>query len=447
MKENQNIEFKQSWRDEYLKWICGFANADGGKIYIGLDDNGDVVGIDNSKKLLEDLPNKIQDILGIVVDIDLKTKDDLEYIEIDVEASPYPINYKGQYHYRSGSTKQELKGQALNSFLLKRYGKHWDGVEVPNIGVKDLDNYSFERFIQKALKSKRVDENDVPKDYDELLDKLRLTENGYIKRAGVLLFAKEPQKYVSGAYIKIAYFENSADILYQDVIEGNLLYQVEKTFDLLFTKYLKALISYEGVQRVEQFDYDENALREVIHNAIVHKDYSSGIPIQIGVFKDKLFVYNAGELPQNWTIETMTSAHRSIPYNPEIANVFFKAGLIESWGRGIEKVISASKAYNATAPKFTWDNGLNVEFTSKYPNKKDDWFGDKLGDKLGETRVEIIKLMHNNPKISITQLAKELSLSTTAIEKNIKFLKDNGHLVRVGSAKSGYWEVVSNDKD
>ncbi len=125
-KENQDIEFKQSWRDEYIKWICGFANAKGGWIYIGVDDNGVVVGIDNTKNLLESIPNKVRDILGIVVDLKMLIEDNKEYLEIQVESYPYPVSYKGQYHYRTGSSKQELKGSALDKFLLAKQGKRWD---------------------------------------------------------------------------------------------------------------------------------------------------------------------------------------------------------------------------------------------------------------------------------------------------------------------------------
>lgn len=89
MPEQQNIEWKESWRDEYLKWICGFANAQGGKLYIGCDDSGKVVGVSDSKKLMEDIPNKIRDAMGIVVDVNRLTEGDREYIEIDVP--PYPI--------------------------------------------------------------------------------------------------------------------------------------------------------------------------------------------------------------------------------------------------------------------------------------------------------------------------------------------------------------------
>jgi ATP-dependent DNA helicase RecG len=123
MAESQNIEYKQSWRDEYLKWICGFANASGGQIFIGKDDNGNIVGLADAKRLLEDIPNKVRDVLGIMVDVNLHTKAQSDFIEIIVEGYPYPVNYKGQYHYRSGSTKQELKGTALDKFLLQKKGK------------------------------------------------------------------------------------------------------------------------------------------------------------------------------------------------------------------------------------------------------------------------------------------------------------------------------------
>ena len=155
MSENQNLEYKETWRDEYLKWICGFANADGGKLYIGIDDSGHVVGVDKAKKLSEDIPNKIQDTLGIIADVNLLTDPSTqnEYIEIVVEPYPYPINYRGQYHYRSGSTKQELKGQALNKFIIERTGKRWDGIPVPRLSIAAKPSAVFAGRLQKATGS------------------------------------------------------------------------------------------------------------------------------------------------------------------------------------------------------------------------------------------------------------------------------------------------------
>lgn len=102
--ESQNIEFKVTWRDEYLKWTCGFADAYGGNIFIGKDDDGNVVDLKDHKKLLEEIPNKVKDTLGILVDVNLHHSEEGKFIEIHVEQYPYPVNYKGQYHYRSGST-------------------------------------------------------------------------------------------------------------------------------------------------------------------------------------------------------------------------------------------------------------------------------------------------------------------------------------------------------
>ena len=159
MSESQNIEYKSNWRDEYLKWICGFANANGGSIFIGMDDAGNVVGIKDSPKILEEIPNKVRDTLGILVDANLHTTSHGDFIEIIIEGYPFPVNYKGQYHYRSGSTKQELKGAALDKFLLQKKGKRWDGVPIPKITVADLKQETLAFFRKRAIKSQRIEED------------------------------------------------------------------------------------------------------------------------------------------------------------------------------------------------------------------------------------------------------------------------------------------------
>jgi len=126
--ENQNIEYKRSWNDEYLKWVCGFANAQGGRIFIGVDDDKTVYGLQDSHRQMEDIPNKIVAFLGIVVDVNLHQKNSLDYLEIIVNPSNVPISYKGVFYYRSGATKQELKGPALQHFILKKMGRSWDEI-------------------------------------------------------------------------------------------------------------------------------------------------------------------------------------------------------------------------------------------------------------------------------------------------------------------------------
>ena len=197
-KEAQTIEWKESWRDEYIRWVCGFANAQGGMLIIGKNDKGAVLGVANAKRLLEDIPNKIKDILGIVVDVNLRVEQGKELIEIVVEAYPYPISYKGEYYYRSGSTKQQLKGAALDMFLLKKQGKHWDGVPVPRVSMADFKEESFNIFRAKAAKSGRVSDEVLAESNASLIDNLNLKEGDYLKRAAILLFHHDPEKWVVG---------------------------------------------------------------------------------------------------------------------------------------------------------------------------------------------------------------------------------------------------------
>ena len=115
--EDQNTEWKESWHDEYLKWVCGFANSKGGTIEIGKNDKGEIVGLPDAEKLLVVLPNKIRATMGILVDVNLRKKKSLDYIVIKVKAYPNPISYRGKYYLRSGSTTQEVTGSTLDEMV------------------------------------------------------------------------------------------------------------------------------------------------------------------------------------------------------------------------------------------------------------------------------------------------------------------------------------------
>ena len=188
MAESQNVEYKASWRDEYLKWVCGFANAQGGCIYIGINDNGEAVGLTDCKRLLEDIPNKIKDTMGIIADVNCLDKNGEQYIQIIVNPSSYPISYRGEYHYRSGSTKQQLRGSALTEYLVRKTGYRWDAVPIDNISVADLDIESFEIFRREAVRTERMARKDLECTNEELLNKLGLIVDGKLKRAFFLVF-------------------------------------------------------------------------------------------------------------------------------------------------------------------------------------------------------------------------------------------------------------------
>ena len=117
LSESQNIEYKESWWDEYLKWICGFANAQGGRIFIGVNDEKQVIGLPDAKRLMEDIPNKIVNYLGIVEDVNLLTEGKKEYIEIVVTPSNVPVAYRGAYHLTSSLKKYVFYNWLINNIL------------------------------------------------------------------------------------------------------------------------------------------------------------------------------------------------------------------------------------------------------------------------------------------------------------------------------------------
>lgn len=433
MNETQNIEYKQSWRDDYLKWICGFANANGGSIFIGKDDNGNVVGITDTKRLLEEIPNKVRDVLGILVDVNLHSTTDGEFIEILVEAYPYPVNYKGQYHYRSGSTKQELKGTALDKFLLQKKGKRWDGVPVPKVSTKDLKQETFDFFRKRAFKSQRIEEAILTDTNELLLENLQLKENDFLKRAAILLFHSNPEIFVTGSYIKIGFFETDDDLKFQDDIHGNLFEQIEKTMDFLFTKYIKAAISYEGINRVETYEYPKDAVREALLNAIAHKDYSSGVPIQISVYSNKIIIWNEGQLPENWTVKNLLEKHASRPYNPDIANALFRSGYIESWGRGTLKIIRECKLAGIPEPVFSYySSDISVAFRKDIYNEK---YLKTL--KLNDRQVKAVLYAKENGKITNSECQTLNNCSRNTASNDLTALVDKNLLKPSGQKGAG----------
>ena len=448
--ESQNVEWKESWRDEYLKWICGFANAQGGTIYIGMNDNGDVVGVSDSKKLLEDIPNKITQSLGIVADVNLLSKDGKDYIEINIPEYSTSISYKGVYHYRSGSTKQVLTGPALESFLNGKRGVTWDNMPIPAFTMADVEESIISRFKELAAKKGRIESSLLEEPKEVLLEKLHLMSGGYLTNAAMMLFAKDPEKWQLGAYVKIGYFETDADLMYQDEVHGSLIELVDKIVELVYLKYMRAKISYVGVQRQERYFVPEAALRETLLNALCHSQYNYGVPIQISVYEDKMYIANCGQLPDNWTAENLLIKHASRPFNPNIANVFYLAGFIESWGRGIEKICEACREDGLPMPEFIVNpSDIMVKFTSpedrvvRSPGKETGEVTDRVTDEVTNAEGRILNELKKNTGYSYVMIAGNLGISKKTVAEHIKALKEKGIIERVGNNKTGHWKINS----
>ena len=353
MPEQQNIEYKQSWHDDYLKWVCGFANAQGGIIFIGKDDNGNVVGVEDYKRLMDDIPNKIRNAMGITVEVNLQ-EEEKQFIEIIILPYTVPVSLRGRYYYRSGSTKQELTGNSLNEFLLRKSGKTWDDVIEPRATFDDIDENTFSAFLKMSEEKGRLPDI-VGLTTQQIFEKLLLTENGHLKRAALVLFGKNPERFYPNTFVKIGRWEGN-NILFHDVEEGNLFALLRNVTNKLNNDYLKQKIHFEGLYRIETGEYPREAMREMLLNALVHRSHM-GAPTQIRVYNDKINIWNEGTLPTGISVESLKRPHPSQPRNPIIAGVCFKGGLIDAWRSGTVKIIETCQQAGLPEPELIEQDG------------------------------------------------------------------------------------------
>lgn len=274
---------------------------------------------------------------------------------------------------------------------------------------------------------------------DVLLNNLKLTYNGYLKRAALLLFHPDPEKYVSGAYIKIGFFRTDSDLLFQDEIHGNLFEQVEKTMDLLFTKYIKAMISYEDIYRVETYEYPKDALREALLNAVAHKDYTGPYPIQISVYDNKIMIWNYGKLPENWTVEDLLDKHSSQPRNPDVATTFFRSGYVESWGRGMDKMRNLCIEAKIPLPQLSCKgNDFWTVFRKNIYNKED---LSKLG--LSDRQIKAVLYVKEHGKITNKEYKEINTISKrTAAYELVELTEKYKLFKQLGASVGTYYEMV-----
>jgi len=432
--ETQNIEFKPTWRDEYLKVICAFANADGGKLVIGVDDNGNLEGVRNSKKLLEDLPNKIRNKLGIIPSVEVERKGGKDIIGISVNSASVPISCDGKYYLRSGTTNLELEGNELTNFLMRKVGKTWDEFIEERASLDDINAETIESFKKSA--EDRIPSIVNEKDHRVILDKLNLLDGSKLKRAAILLFGKGTQKFYPSAYLKIGRFLTEADLQTSDVVEGNLFEQLESALEILRTKYLKSEIRFEGIHRREILEYPHEALREGIINALIHRDYLGTSTIQIRVYNDRLVMMNEGKFPPEVPVEKLKTEHLSKPRNVLLAGAFYKAGFIESWGRGTIKIVEKCLEQGLPEPDFKEEFGVvTVQF---YRDRWNDENLRKLG--LNERQIKAVMYVKEKGRITNKEYQEIAGVSnktaylelSDAVEKGVFVLEGSGR--RIGYA-------------
>ncbi|MBQ9096206.1 MAG: putative DNA binding domain-containing protein [Akkermansia sp.] len=443
--ENESIEWKESWHEQYLKWICGFANAHGGILYIGINDNGQIVGISNAHKLMEDIPNMVRDSLHLIVDIKLKEEAGKEYLEIHVPASFAPVWYRDAIYMRSGSTNQRLHDAALMHFLINKTGEKWDSLSISGVTPQDLDPESFRIFRQAAKRSKRLPIDEAERSNEELLQYLGLIRNNALTRAAVLLFHQNPEQWFMGAWIKIGYFDDKEELLYQDELHGSLISQAERVMELIYTKYLKATVSYENDHRIETYPFSRAVVRESVFNALIHKDYTAGYPIQISISDTKLQVFNPAVLSYDWVSAEAWQKGGSRPLNPALANTFFRAGFAEAWGQGLRKICRNSLAYGMPMPEYSIDSSSvlvklhPIGYKGEHNIPPSPIINPPY---INDTRkLNIIEFLRKKPTAVYADIAQAMLISERTVGNIMRELIQAGAIYRTGTRKKGEWKI------
>jgi ATP-dependent DNA helicase RecG len=194
------------------------------------------------------------------------------------------------------------------------------------------------------------------------------------------------------------------------------------------------------LNRVEKYEYPKDALREALLNAVSHKDYSGGVPIQISVYNDKLLFWNEGQLPENWTIEKLLDKHPSKPYNPDIANAVFRSGYVESWGRGTLKIINECVQFGIPKPKYSYDmSGIWVEFRKDVFDLE---YLKSLG--LNARQIQGIKFVKENGKITNGEYHNINNCSRNTASNDLSELVERNIFTSSGQKGVGSYYALKN---
>ena len=224
-------------------------------------------------------------------------------------------------------------------------------------------------------------------------------------------------------------------------MHGSLLILADRVIDLIYLKYLKAAVSYYKETRVETYPFARDAIREAVFNALIHCNWADNVPVQIRIEDDAMYISNCSMLPFGWTVETLLSTHVSNPYNPDIARVFYRAGYIESWGRGIQKIRDACKNLGADDPEYiVHGEDIMVKFSALQSAKVSDAKALNVTKDVA-IEMKILALIKENASITTNEMARLLSVNRRTIQRGLDVLKDKGTIERKGGKRYGYWEV------
>ena len=445
--EGYNLEFKESYNSNLAREICAMANANGGKVLIGITDDGKVKPVTLNNKIkseIQDLVRKFDPSF----EIDINKFNGVVIIEVP-EGKKKPYSTGGKFYMRQGANSQQLSRDEIRDFFFNEGILRFD--EMPNERFnyeKDFNRAAYNNFLEEAGIKTKLSQKAV-------LRNLELMNDSKLRNAAVLLFCKKASRFLRSATITCALFmgKTKTKVIDSKEFDADLLTNYQKAFNYIQNK-LNTEYIIKGGPREEVLELPEQALREALLNAIAHRDYFSNANIQVGIYSDRVEIFNPGGLVGNIKVEDLYT--RSFPRNHLLFGLMQRMELVEKIGSGLMRMGEMMEEYLLPHPNITVGEAwFEVRFdrpnlqemsVEQRKEKYHAGLGDRLGDRLGDNQRKIIEIIKENSKISIPQLAERIGISTTAVENNLSKLKKLGIIRRVGTTKKGFWEIPKMPK-
>jgi ATP-dependent DNA helicase RecG len=368
--ESQTVEFKTSFNVETIETLVAFANAKGGSVYIGVADTGDVIGVLLGKETTIQWINEIKSKTepSLIPDVETIKIEKKQIVVLSITEFPIkPVSVKGKYYKRTGNSNQLLTLNEILNMHLKTFNSSWDYYFAPNHSVLDISEEKTLRLIALYNKERMIP---VEKNVFEFLSKMELVRDGKITNAAFLLLMKN-DSVISD--IELGHFQNEITIKDGISISTDLVSEVEEILDFIRKHISKEFIITANPARIERWEYPLEAIREIVLNMIVHRDYSNHGNSSIKIYPDRIEFFNPGRLPDNISISDLQQGNYvSECRNKLIAKIFKEIDWIERYGTGIRRIKNYFKEYGSPEPLFeNFQHGFKV---IAYPLQMEDGF-------------------------------------------------------------------------
>ncbi len=441
--EGETVELKRSLgeRREIVETCAAFATAKGGRIFIGVADDGRIVGVQIGKGTLEDLANKIAQNTSpkIVPTVATVVNEEKTVITLEVPEHPTkPVYAFGKPWRRSGRTNQVLSPNEAAELYLATRGITWDETALPEASLQDISAEKVRSFLDRARSERRLNTSaDMP--VEQVLRQLNLVRDGKITVAALLLFGKDPARLLAQSVLRCARFKGDDTVHFLDmkVIEGTVIDQVEEAMAFV-RRNTSMAVKIEGkLERTERWEFPLDAVREAIINAVCHRDYADSGNVQVRIFDHGLEVWNPGALPAGLTVEDLRRNHESKPRNKLVARALFLIRYIEQFGTGTGRMIEECRQAAIPEPQFeSRGSSFRITFRKAVPVERR-----YAGLGLNERQLAGLRYLQEKGRITMQDYVRATASSERTAKRDLKEMVEKKILVKHGKTKGSWYEL------